>query len=256
MVFLVDARPSDSPFVKEIWRANSERAGSFVSIASTQCEMVVTRHDGRSITLTVRGPETLATPLSYPADREWFGIRFKLGTVVRLLPAADLVDRGVNLPAAGSQSFWLQGAAWQFPDYENADTFVDRLVREGLLLRDPVVEAALHGQEAGVSVRSVQRRFVQATGLTQSTIRQIERARHAMTVLHQGASILDVVHEAGYYDQAHLTRSLKRWLGQTPAQIIGTRQTGRLSFLSKTSPNSALIIAGQVADRQQPEHER
>jgi len=34
-------------------------------------------------------------------------------------------------------------------------------------------------------------------------------ARHATNLLSDGASILDAVHEAGYFDQAHLTRSLK-----------------------------------------------
>jgi hypothetical protein len=225
MVFLLDTRPSDSPFVQEIWRARSERAGSFFSIAACHWEMVVTRSHGKPAMLTVRGPETIATPLSYAAGGDWFGIRFKLGTFVSLLPAGDLVDRAVNLPGAGSRSFWLQGAAWQFPDYDNADTFVGRLLRDGLLVRDPVVEAALSGLPTGVPPRSVQRRFVQATGLTQTTIRQIERARHALTLLQRGASILDVVHDAGYYDQPHLTKSLRRWLGQTPVQIICSIQT-------------------------------
>jgi len=46
-------------------------------------------------------------------------------------------------------------------------------------------------------------------------------------------SILDVVHEAGYFDQPHLTRSLKYRVGETPAEIIrGGRQ---LSFLYKTT---------------------
>ncbi|HEY7036352.1 MAG TPA: helix-turn-helix domain-containing protein [Thermomicrobiales bacterium] len=256
MVFSIDARPSDSPFVNEIWRARSERAGSFVSIAATQWEMVVTRHHGKLTTLTVRGPETTATPLSYPEDGEWCGIRFRVGTFLPPLPVGDLVDRGVSLPEAGSQSFWLQGAAWQFPDYENADTFVDRLVREGILAHDPVVETALKGHPTDVSRRSVQRRFVETTGLTQNTIRQIERARRAMTLLQQGVAILDVVHEAGYYDQPHLTRSLKRWLGQTPAQIVGAIQTGQLSFLYKTLPVFSVRIGKQTSDREQPEQER
>jgi len=63
-------------------------------------------------------------------------------------------------------------------------------------------------------------RFLQATGLTHKTIRQIERAKHALVLLQQGVPILDVVYQAGYFDQPHLTRSLKHLLGQTPAQII------------------------------------
>jgi hypothetical protein len=163
--------------------------------------------------------------LHFPADGEWLGIRFRLGTVMPHLPASTLVDDAVTLPEAGSRSFWLQGSAWQFPDFENADAFVDRLVRDGLLVREPVVAAAMRGGLHDLSLRSVQRRFLQTTGLSQSTVRQIERARQAMALLQQGASILDAVHAAGYYDQPHLTRSLKRFLGQTPAQIVGT---GRL----------------------------
>ena len=121
-----------------------------------------------------------------------------------------------------SKSFWLQGSAWQFPDYENADIFVDRLVREGLLVRDPIVDAVLQGHPQALSIRSLQYRFLQATGLTHKAIQQIERARYAMTLLHQGTSILDTVYKAGYYDQSHMTNSLKRFLGQTPAQITHT----------------------------------
>ena len=44
-----------------------------------------------------------------------------------------------------------------------------------------------------------------------------------------------IVDRAGYYDQPHLTRSLKRWIGHTPAQIIAQDQPP-LSFLYKTQP--------------------
>jgi methylphosphotriester-DNA--protein-cysteine methyltransferase len=142
----------------------------------------------------------------------------------------------VDLPEAAGQSFWLHGAAWQFPDYENADTFVDRLVREGLLVREPVVEAALQGQYREFSVRTIQRRFLRTTGLTHTAIYQIERARYATTLLQQGVSILDSVEEAGYFDQSHLTRALKRLIGQTPAQLVGKKGSEQLSFLYKTAP--------------------
>lgn len=188
--------------------------------------MVVTLGHDKGMTLTVRGPETCPTLASYAQGGEWFGISFKPCVLFPRLPVRDLVDRAVDLPNAGSRSFWLHGASWPFPDYDNADAFVDRLVHEGLLVHDPLVAAASEGHPTGISERSVQRRFVQATGLTQGTIRQISRARHAMALLQRGASILDTVHEAGYYDQPHLTRSLKRWLGQTPVQIIGMRQSG------------------------------
>ncbi len=49
---------------------------------------------------------------------------------------------------------------------------------------------------------------------------KLDRARQAADLLAQGVSILDTVDQAGYADQPHLTRSLKHFIGQTPAQIL------------------------------------
>jgi AraC-like DNA-binding protein len=236
MDLLCDERLSDSPLVTRIWRSHSESAGSFISIADSHWGMVVTKYRGR-ITLTVRGPETRATPAYCPEDADFVGIQFAPGTLMPNLPARMLMDRcDVNLPEATSKSFWLNGSAWQIFDYENVETFVDRLVRDGLLLFDPVIGAVLKRRPVGISLRTVQRRFLQATGLTQGIVFQIERARQATALLKQGISILDVVDEAGYFDQPHLTRSLKHLVGQTPAQIISKNRRVPLSFLYKTLP--------------------
>ena len=236
MIFTLEDRPSDSPFVERIWRAQSERTGSFRSIAMSGWEMVVTRYNG-NVTFTVRGPESKATGLLVSdVGAEYFGIRFKVGTVMPHLPASSLVDKDINLPDASSTSFWMNGSAWQYPDFSNADTFLDRLARKGLLSRNPVIEAALQGQLKDLSVRTARRHFLRTTGLSQSTIRQIERARYATILLQEGASILDTVFEAGYYDQPHLTRSLKYFIGQTPAEIMQKDGPEQLSFLYKTEP--------------------
>ena len=235
MIIFDEDRPSDSPVVERVWRCHSERADPFLSIAQSRCELVVTRLSGK-ITMTVRGPETKATPLGdCPGDGEWLGIRLKLGTVLPLLPARTLVDASVNLPNASNNSFWLGGRAWQFPDYDNADMFVDWLVRKGLLFREPIVEAALQGHMKTLSLSSIQRRFLRSTGVTQCMARQIERARSATLLLQQGVSIQDTVFEAGYFDQPHLTRSLKYFIGQTPVQLREKSRPEQMPFLYKTT---------------------
>jgi AraC-like DNA-binding protein len=148
---------------------------------------------------------------------------FNVGTYLSPLPGSTLINGDVHLPEARSQSFWFQGAAWQFPNFENADTFVNRLVRQGLLLRDPVVEDVLQGRPHDYSIRTVRRRFLHATGMTHKTIQQIQRAKQAAALLEQGVPILDVVYEAGYFDQPHMTKALKYFLGQTPAQLSKLR---------------------------------
>jgi len=71
-----------------------------------------------------------------------------------------------------------------------------------------------------MSSRTVRHRFLRATGLSQSHVHQIERAERAAALLQQSVTILDTVYEVGYFDQPHLTRSLKRWIGYTPVQLI------------------------------------
>jgi hypothetical protein len=221
--FDFEHRASDSPYVDAVWRTQGN-GGSFISVAESHWGMVVTKQAGK-IVFTVRGPETKAVPSPVPNNAEIFGIVFKLGTFMPHLPNNKLVDGEIHLPEAASQSFWLHSSSWQFPTFENADTFINRLVREGLLVQDNVVDAVLQNYTPDVSIRTVRRRFLQATGLTQGIIVQIERARKAAALLQQGSSILDTVYEAGYFDQPHLTRSLKHFLGQTPAQIAAINQS-------------------------------
>jgi AraC-like DNA-binding protein len=68
--------------------------------------------------------------------------------------------------------------------------------------------------------------------MTHNNLRQIERARFAVNLLKEGALIADVVWQCGYYDHAHLTRSLRQWIGITPTGI--NRADTQLSFLYKT----------------------
>jgi hypothetical protein len=133
--FVFQSRASDSSLVDSIWRTQSEGGGSFTSVAESHWGLVVTRQAGK-VWVTVRGPETKAAPALIPENAEFFGIIFKLGTYMQHLPARILVDGETNLPEATSKSFWLHSSAWQFPDFDNADTFIERLVRQGLLVHD------------------------------------------------------------------------------------------------------------------------
>jgi methylphosphotriester-DNA--protein-cysteine methyltransferase len=72
--------------------------------------------------------------------------------------------------------------------------------------------------------------------MTHSYIQQIERARRALVLLQQGASILDTVHDTGYFDQSHLTRALKHLVGQTPAQILRANQPSAPQLLRENQP--------------------
>src|SRR5882724_9603444 len=114
MLFSIDDRFSDLPFVERVWRGRSNRAGMFLSVAASHFEIAVTRLRGKTF-LTLRGPETKATSADCPAEGEWLGIRFKLGTFMPHLTPGQLRDRNdVTLPDAASRSFWLNGSAWEY----------------------------------------------------------------------------------------------------------------------------------------------
>ncbi len=184
--------------------------------------MIFTRVEGRLLPLIV-GPWATSGVANWGADAEILWLRFKPGVFMPHHPTRNFLNSETTLPEAASrQSFWLKGSAWQAPDFENADTFVNRLMRDEVLVHDPVVSAALQDELPDIAPRTLRYRFAQATGLSESNIRQIERAQQAAALLRQGMSILDTVYEVGYFDQPHLTRSLKQYIGYTPAQIFRT----------------------------------
>jgi len=224
-LFVIDEWGSDSGFVERAWTSRSEPEPFFISIAASHWQIVVTSQRDHT-QLTVRGPETRATVTAIPADAEFFGIVFSLGTYVPAIPLARLVDRAVTLPASTPTSVWLDGSRWEIPTPGNADVFVDRLVRQGLVVRDPVVADSLHVDVDGLSTRTLQRRIARATGLTRRTITQIARAEQAVEALGRGLSPRDAAVRLGYADQAHLTRSLQRFIGQTPAQVVKSSRDG------------------------------
>jgi hypothetical protein len=71
------------------------------------------------------------------------------------------------------------------------------------------LELALQDQVKDLSLSTIQRRFLRATGVTQSTARQIERARFATLLLPQGPQDAQRdVHCAEMALQARSMRSL------------------------------------------------
>jgi AraC-like DNA-binding protein len=238
MSILSEARPSDSPYVESITQGRTLSKGSTIRPAECSWHMVIIRHNGDTRLLVV-GPWASSGVASWGADAEILWIKFKIGTYMPHLPTKTLLNSETPLPGAASKSFWLKSSAWQFPDFENADTFVNRLVRDELLVRDPVVDAVLQGHRQDVSPRTVRHRFLQTTGLTQTHIYQYERAQRAAALLEQGVSILDTVHESGYFDQPHLTRSLRQFIGKTPAQIA---RLGQLEL--RHSVQDTILVPG------------
>ncbi len=223
MSIRVEERLSDSPYVEKIMHGWTVRDGSSIRPAECHWHMVFRKQNGTLHPLVV-GALPTAGVAAWGEGAELLWIKFRLGTFIPHLPAKQFINVERSLPDASSQSFWLHGSAWQYPTYENVDTFVARLARANVLCFDPVVNAALQDQTQTLSARTIRHRFLQTTGLSQSYIRQMARAQQAAERLQQGGAILDAVYDLGYFDQPHLTRALKQFVGHSPAQLIRLSQ--------------------------------
>lgn len=223
MTIIFEERQSDSPYIETVTRGHTTSAGTTIRPAECHWHVVVMKQAGTTSTLVV-GPLSTSGVVRYGEGAELLWIKFKLGAWLPHLPARAILDTEIALPDASSRSFWLQTSRWELPTYDTVETFAGHLAHDDQLLRDPLIGAAL-GDElpATMPPRTVRHHFLRATGLTQSYIRQLKRAQQASALLRQGVSIPDVLYEAGYYDQPHLTRSLKQFIGHTPAQIIRMR---------------------------------
>jgi len=212
-------RLSDSPYVESVARGHTIADTHAMRPAEVNWHMVFVKEDDTRYPI-LTGTFSSAGEIPFiSADLLW--IRFKLGVFMpHLSLRKNLSDTETELPTASCQSFWLNSATLEMPTYENADTFVNRLFADETLAYDSLIYDSLNNHQHDLSARTVRHRFLQATGSSQKHIEQVHRARQARTYLQQGKSILDTAYDLGYYDQSHLTKSLKQYIGFTPSEII------------------------------------
>ncbi|WP_203710849.1 helix-turn-helix domain-containing protein [Asanoa siamensis] len=205
------------------------------SVAAVNWGLVFFAHEGQAFA-SVTGPETRTGTAAVPSEATFVGIQFAVGTSLAILPTATLVDSGLELPGATRTTFRLGGVEWATPGPDDAEALVERLVRAGAVVRDPIVTDVRQGYRPRASTRTVERRFRTATGLTQGAVRQIERAREASALLAGGVPVGDVVGKLDYFDEPHLTRALRRYVGRGVRQL--REGTGGAIALALDQPTS------------------
>jgi hypothetical protein len=188
------------------------------SVATVCWGLVFWEHEGTP-QAGITGPETGTGTAPVPEGATFVGIDFAVGTSLRAVPTSALVNAGAALPQVTRRSFRLDGSRWESPGPDDAEALVDRLVHAGAVVRDPLVTEARRGGPPTVSGRTVERRFRAATGLTHGAVRQIERARAAAALLAGGSPVAEVVAGLGYFDEPHLARALRRFVGRTARQL-------------------------------------
>ena len=188
------------------------------AVASETWGLVFWQEEG-SPRAAIVGPESRTSVAPVPPEASFVGIQLAVGTSLRIADTTSLMDVGIPLPDVSFRSFWLDGRRWQTPDADDAELLVGHLVGHGVLFRDPVVTAVLRGDRPALSIRTVERRFRSATGFTRGAVAQIEGVRTAAGMLAGGARVEDIVEKLGYYDEPHLARMLRRYVGRSAQQL-------------------------------------
>ena len=185
MIVIPQERFSDSPYVEWVGQGYTAANGIVMRPAGYNWHLIFTRYEGVLRILLV-GPLEAARPLSYVADAETLWIGFRVGSYMPHLPASSIVNQEIALPEGSFNTFWLRNKVWEAPNFENADTFVEHLVRDGTLTHDPLIGVALRDELENASERTIRYRFRHTTGLRQNYIRQIKRAEQALELLQIG----------------------------------------------------------------------
>jgi AraC-like DNA-binding protein len=188
--------------------------------------------------LVVAGPATEAAVAPATPGRRRVGVRFRIGAAGAALgaPAIELLDDQVSLselwgrdarrledrvaaaphPAA-ALAVLAQGVAQRLPPPNAADADVRRAAL--VITRGGGVTAA--GRAAYLSERQLRRRFEHAVGYGPATLARVTRFQRFLTLARATpAPLARLAIDAGYADQAHLTRECRRLAGLPPAALL------------------------------------
>ena len=167
-------------------------------------------HDGR---LLVAGPGTAPTLLGVPAHE----LRDRLVELADLWPAAEVRRATARVhaahhPARGLEEVALRLAAAAGPP----DPLLTRLVT-ALDAGRPVAGTA---DELGLGARQLHRRSLTAFGYGPKTLARILRMRRALALARAGVPFAETAVLAGYADQPHLSREVRRLTGVALRELV------------------------------------
>jgi AraC-like DNA-binding protein len=196
----------------------------------------------------VAGPDTGPVPTTMAAGTVILGARFRpsAGGPVLGIPLSELRDQRVELadlrsaearrlsatldPAtAAARVLDVTGA---LVDAARLDPAVAEVAR---LLHDPQARAEDVADDVGLSPRQLRRRFHAAVGYGPKTLQRVLRFRRFVSRIDalspnlqdprrpDGLDLASLAVQAGYADQAHLTRECGRLAGLTPVALARQR---------------------------------
>jgi AraC-like DNA-binding protein len=210
-----------------LWTRVVPPSGASVRVMPDACSDLIWRAGHGAF---VAGPDTGAWLSSAPAGSVLVGARFRAGAGGAALgtPLSELLNQRVDLgelqPRLAEQ---LQ------PDL-SPDAALQRLIAVTSKLAqtpDPAIHAAVSrladprarvetlADELGFSERQLRRRFHASVGYGPKTLQRVLRFRRFLAHAEAGGDLARAALDAGYADQAHLTRDCARLSGLTPSRL-------------------------------------
>lgn len=203
-------------------------SGDEVAVAGPSTRWIATRADGGEGSLGVRlapgsGARALGVDLREISDR--------------LVPLGDLVPRQEVRRWRG---ILLETRATATPD------LVERALRPGEGWAEAVRQHAARGatadetaRELGWSERTFRRQMQRSFGYGYATLVRIRRGQRAHRLLTGGMTPAAAAANAGYADQPHLSRELRRLAGVSPAQLVAASSANKSTELPSGSSSVA-----------------
>jgi hypothetical protein len=213
-----NSRSSPLEAIDTVWTTDATADGVYNATPDGSWDLIHIEKPGGEHLVFVTGQQSQPASVPYQAGEVAVVISFAAqfflqsgplppdGAVIEFLP----VQRG---------RFRLASLDLPLPSYDNAEFIASELLAAGVLRSDPIVTGGLGLTPYAASERSLQRHFRDATGLSQKSFEQIRRAQEAVRLLQAGGKPADVAVAAGYADQAHMTKSIKRIMGRLPTAV-------------------------------------
>jgi AraC-like DNA-binding protein len=182
-------------------------------------------------TLLVAGADTTAKVSD--AVTSYVGLRFAPGDAPAVLgvPGVELRDLRVPLgdlwPAAAVRKLTSQVAAAADPGAALEEIAqprlapADRSVRGIVSLLRGGASVAETASAVDMGERRLHRRCLDAFGYGPKTLARVLRLQRALEMARSGIGFATVAADAGYADQAHLSRDVKTLAGVTLGELVG-----------------------------------
>ncbi len=230
--------------VEAVWTSVSDRAGSYRVLPDGRCDIIFRFDVGQKpvtdMTVVITGPITRFYDVAIEPGMGFVGVRIRPGCFEKVLgfEPADMANSNLIGPDAIAACPALKSLCMPAQDQAElvarVTDFVRQRVADSRLELTPLGRSVISAFHASggrlrisevaemhdISERTVQRLVVKATGLTPKTFAAVLQFHRALRLLRDHRlSPAAAALEAGFSDQAHMSRVIRRMGGFSPARL-------------------------------------